>query len=63
MSPLKVLSRGFSVVQDGQGRVDSDAESLSVGQSIAVTMARGKVDCRVENIRKESIAKETEAEH
>lgn len=63
MSPLKVLSRGFSVVQDEAGHIVSDASAVKAGQLLAVTMARGVVDCRVENIREESIAKETEAEH
>jgi len=63
MSPLKVLSRGFSMVQDTEGRVISDAASLQPGQRIAVTMAHGAADCTVEHIREELIAKETEAEY
>ena len=53
MSPLKVLSRGFSMVQDESGRVVSDAAATEPGQLITVTMARGALDCRVENVREE----------
>ncbi len=63
MSPLKVLSRGFSVVTDKDGRVLSDADRTQVGERIGVTLARGALDCRVENIRKNTIAEETEDTH
>ena len=48
MSPLKVLSRGFSVATDSQGRVLRSAEGLSPGDRIHIRMENGGADCRVE---------------
>ena len=53
LSPLKVLSRGYSVVKNENGCVVSDAGTLRKGDVLDVTMARGAVECRVEGIREE----------
>ena len=53
LSPLKVLSRGYSVVKNENGCVVSDAGTLREGDVLDVTMARGAVECRVEGIREE----------
>ena len=53
MSPLKVLSRGYSVVRDANGAVVRDAASLSVGERLRVTMSHGQAECRVENVRED----------
>ncbi len=51
LSPLKVLSRGYSVVRSESGEIVSSASALSPGERIDVTMARGALSCRVEEIR------------
>ena len=48
MSPLKVLSRGFSVATDPDGRVLRSAAELSPGDRIHIRMEHGGADCRVE---------------
>ena len=49
MSPLKVLSRGYSVVTDERGHVLRDADGAAVGDAVHIRMERGGLDCRVEH--------------
>ncbi len=63
MSPLKVLSRGFSLVTDREGHVVRDAEKVAVGDKVGVTLSRGALRCRVEAVEEKAIAEETEAFH
>ncbi len=46
LSPLKVLSRGYSVVEKKNSVVTSAAE-LSVGDQIKITLNKGKINCSV----------------
>ena len=48
LSPLKVLSRGFSVVTDRDGNVIRQAGSVDPGDAVHVRLSRGGIDCRVE---------------
>ena len=41
LDPKQVLARGYSMVQDMQGRVVSDAGTLTVGEELRVTFANG----------------------
>jgi exodeoxyribonuclease VII large subunit len=41
LDPKQVLARGYSMVQDAQGRVVSDAATLAVGEELRVTFAKG----------------------
>ncbi len=41
LDPKQVLARGYSMVQDGKGRVVSDAAALAAGDELRVTFARG----------------------
>jgi exodeoxyribonuclease VII large subunit len=50
LSPRATLERGYAIVRDGAGIVRS-AETLAVGDRIAVELARGAVDARVESVR------------
>lgn len=50
LSPLKVLSRGYSMVSDGQGVVKS-AKSVRLGQSLTVTFSDGCVGCAVQEVQ------------
>ena len=47
MSPLKVLSRGYSVVRDSDGSILRSASQTAVGESITITLASGKLDAQV----------------
>ena len=49
LSPLKVLSRGFSVATDAGGRLLRDAAEAVPGDKIHIRLERGGLDCRVEN--------------
>jgi len=51
LSPLSVLTRGYSFVSDGKGRVVKDTASLSVGQSVEIRFSDGEAKCKVEEIR------------
>jgi exodeoxyribonuclease VII large subunit len=41
LDPTKVLSRGYSMVQDAKGNVVSDAGNLAVGAELRITFAKG----------------------
>ena len=47
LSPLSVISRGYSAVFSEDGRVVKSAEQLSVGDSIRLKMSDGSVDAAV----------------
>lgn len=49
LSPLKVLSRGYSVVKDQRGLPVKSIEQVEVGDMIQVKMIGGELDCRIEN--------------
>jgi exodeoxyribonuclease VII large subunit len=48
LSPMAVLERGYSIarLQPG-GDILTDAESLTLGDSLELILARGRVLCRV----------------
>ena len=48
MSPLKVLSRGFSVTTDERGRVLRNSTDAQIGELVHIRMEHGGLDCRVE---------------
>lgn len=48
MSPLKVLSRGFSVATDSRGKVLRSAADAKIGELVHIRMEHGGLDCRVE---------------
>ena len=51
LSPLNVLSRGYSLTQGFDGRVVRDARRLSPGERIRTRLAAGEIISRVEEIR------------
>lgn len=53
MSPLKVLSRGYSITEDDRGAAVVTASSLYPGDHITIRFHRGSVDARVEQVREE----------
>ena len=48
LSPLKVLSRGYSVVRDKQGRIIKESNAVSRGDRVDITLGRGWLCCSVE---------------
>jgi exodeoxyribonuclease VII large subunit len=52
LSPLAVLQRGYAIAQDRSGNLLRDAQSASVGDSIRVRLAKGRLAARVEGIEK-----------
>jgi exodeoxyribonuclease VII large subunit len=45
LSPLGVLSRGYAVAFDSNGRIIKRAEDVATGQRIRVRVAEGEIDC------------------
>lgn len=50
MSPLKVLSRGYSVVSDDEGNCVTQAEGLRSGDRLELRFSDGQVKCTVDSI-------------
>ncbi len=50
MSPLRVLSRGYSIASTADGRLIKRASDLHPGDRIGVRFAVGRSVCRVENV-------------
>ncbi len=50
LSPLSVLTRGYSFVSDEDGNVRKSAGALSTGETIKVSFSDGNAKCRVEEI-------------
>ncbi len=48
LSPLAVLSRGYAIAQREDGMLLRDAKSVSIGDSVQVRLAKGKIKARVE---------------
>ena len=46
LSPLKILSRGFSVIES-DGKVVTSTEAVEVGDNITLTLSDGKLNCTV----------------
>lgn len=51
MSPLQTLARGYALARSEQGQVLHSAEEVAPGDLIQVQLARGELDCRVEESR------------
>lgn len=50
MSPLKVLSRGYSFVQKTDGSVVKAATEVTMGESLKLRLSRGSLSCEVKEI-------------
>ena len=51
ISPLRVLSRGYSIAEDEEGSPLRSVGELSPGRRISLIMSDGQADCRVEQVR------------
>ena len=52
MSPLRVLTRGYAIANDSEGKSIRSVETLRPGDRIRLTLADGRADCRVENTKR-----------
>lgn len=52
LSPLKVLSRGFSVVQTSDGSIIQKSDQVKVGDKVCIKVTDGSLNCSVEKINK-----------
>lgn len=50
ISPLAVLARGYSIVQQHNGNIVRSSAEVSPGENISVTLARGELACEVKRI-------------
>lgn len=50
LSPLAVLSRGYAIAQREDGTLLRDAKSVSIGDSVKVRLAEGKISAKVHGI-------------
>ena len=50
LSPLAVLQRGYAIAQDASGKPVREAASVNAGDQIAVRLAKGKLNTRVETV-------------
>ena len=51
LSPLKVLGRGYSLMQDSQGHVVESVHSLKQGDKVQIKLLDGEADCTVDSIQ------------
>jgi exodeoxyribonuclease VII large subunit len=49
LSPLAILKRGFALCRDSKGAIVKSAADVGPGDRVRVTLARGELNCRVEN--------------
>src|SRR5690606_37661232 len=47
LSYRNVLARGYALVQDGDGKVVTDAATLHPGAALHITLANGEIDAHV----------------
>lgn len=50
LSPLKVLSRGYAIAMDKDGRAVKDSSGVRAGDKLTVRLASGALGCRVEDV-------------
>ncbi|MCD8381751.1 MAG: exodeoxyribonuclease VII large subunit [Clostridiales bacterium] len=53
MSPMKVLARGYSLAQNGEGRILSSVTQASLGEKITLRLSDGRLNCTVMNKEKD----------
>ena len=55
LSPLKVLTRGYAMVQDRDSEVVRSVTHTSVGDTISITLRDGIVDATVSQIKENAV--------
>ena len=51
MSPLRVLSRGYSLAENAEGQTVRSAAQIQVGERLHLRFAEGGADCTVDSIQ------------
>jgi exodeoxyribonuclease VII large subunit len=51
LSPLAVLTRGYSIVQKGSGAIVRDSHQTEAGESVTIRLASGTVGASITNIQ------------
>lgn len=51
MSPLKVLSRGYSITQAADGAVINSVKQASIGEKVQITLTDGTLQANIEGIK------------
>lgn len=51
MSPLKVLSRGYAVAADADGKLIKSISTVHIGDTLSVTFADGAAQCAVSDVK------------
>ena len=52
LSPLAVLSRGFSIIQTEAGEILRDADEIKANEAVKIRLARGKITAKVLSVEK-----------
>ena len=52
MSPLRVLTRGYSLAEDERGGLIKSASQLRPGDRVRLRFAEGGADCTVDSVNK-----------
>lgn len=60
LSPLEILGRGYSFVQDTDGKIIKSVHGVSVGDAIDVRVADGFLQCHIEEILQQEKTPTTE---
>lgn len=50
LSPLNVLARGYAIARDDSGKVVSSVETVSVGQSLSISVSDGHINAQVTDV-------------
>ena len=50
LSPLKILSRGYAIVQNEQGIAVTDAKQVAAGDKVEILLHKGRVKAEVIHI-------------
>jgi len=55
LSPFSVLERGYALVEDLNGRVVRDYQSVAAGDEVTVQLAKGLLNCVVQHAENKTI--------
>lgn len=61
LSPLAILQRGYAICRDAGGGIVKDAARTTVGERVAIILAKGELDCLVEKIKPASFSTDASA--
>ena len=54
MSPLKVLTRGYAIVNNEDGSILRSVTQTSAGREVRITLSDGKIRATVSNVKEET---------